>query len=410
VKEGGRGPPRGEEELEQYADILADSLNFPQAPRDRRAGGAAPRAVEERLGRYLPSDLRLVRAHGRVVGGLVLLPAGQFFGGQPIPMVGIHAVAIAPESRGTRLGRELLTGVVQELGEAGGPLIACLYPATQPLYRSVGFEQAGTFTRYRIPVAKIPVGPHDLAIERLSADPDIAGARLGSLYRTVAARQNGWVDRTPWFWRRVVDPMGTRRDTYAVVDGGQVTGYVSLAREWRQDGHPHMEIEFRELVAADAAALRRLWTFLADERSLGQTVVVPGAPAPADHLLFLEQAPVVGWQIRWMLRVLDVERALGARGYPDQLAREISFEVSDDLLEKNRGRFTLAVGGGRGQVRRGGGGPAVRLDVRGLAALYGGYLPAEELARAGMAEGPDAALAAASAAFAGPSPWLPEIF
>ena len=392
------GPPQDEAELEQFAAILSESLSFPL------------RSETDFLTRYCTADMRLIHRSGRVVGGLTLLPCGQFFGGQRVPMVGVHAVAIAPEARGSGAGHELCAAAVGELAGEGGPPIAVLYPATQPVYRGVGFEQAGSFTRYRMPVAAIPAGPHDLPVERVDSDAGAAAAALGAVYGRVARRQNGFVDRTTWFWRRAVDPLKQSVSTYCVRESGAVTGYLVLGRTWDMRSHPHTQLTCRELVADTPGAARRLWTLLADERSLARTLVITGPPAAPDHLLFAEQTAEVEWQLRWMLRLLDVEAALTARGYAEGVARVVALEVEDDLIARNRDRFTVEVAGRRAHVRRGADGAPVRISVRGLAALYSGYQSAEQLAGVGLADGEREALAALTTIFSGPAPWLAEMF
>ncbi len=394
------GPPGGKDELDAFSDVLTDSLNFP------------PRGQTDALSRYQPGDLRLVRDGDRVAGGLVLIQTGQFFGGARLAMTGIHAVAVAPQDRGSGAGRVLLQEVVRELAGPGGPPIACLFPATQPLYRSVGFEQAGTFTQYRIPIASLPIGPHDLAIERLPAESAVVAEALGPVYARWARRQNGFVDRTEWFWRRQVDPLGGEpRVVYVVREQGAITGYLFLRRRWQAGSHVYQDVLCRELCAETPAALQRLITLVADERSLAQSLIISGPPNPLDHMLLVEQSAAVDFQIRWMLRILDPAAALEARGYPRGLRSAIDFEIEDELLQSNCGHGALAVEGGQGRARRAaGGGLRLSIGVRGLSALFTGYVAAEELARSGLAAGSDDALAAATALFAGPVPWLPEIF
>jgi predicted acetyltransferase len=111
----------------------------------------------------------------------------------------------------------------------------------------------------------------------------------------------------------------------------------------------------------------------------------------------------------WMLRIVDVERALLERGYPPLIDTEISFKVRDDLLPGNDATFTLHTTGGKGEVTKNGN-AAVEIDVRGLAPLYTGFLPAEALRVAGLVDGPDEALGRLSAIFAGPAPWLADFF
>jgi predicted acetyltransferase len=396
------GPPRGRPDIDAFSDILTDSLNFP------------PRSQIDFMSRYQADDVRLVRAGERVAGGLVLLQTAQYFGGRRIPMTGIHAVAISPEERGSGAGRALMQESVRELAGPGGPPIACLYPATQPIYRSVGFEQAGCYTQYRIPITALPAGRHDPPVERLPSETAAVAEKLGPIYARFARRQNGFVDRSEWFWRRQVDPLNAEsRVVYAVREAGAITGYTTLRRRWQLAGHNNMghDVLCRELIAETPAALRRLLTLIADDRSLGQDLVVTGPPSSVDAMLLLEQSATVDMQLRWMLRILDPAAALEARGYPPGLAATVGFEIEDDLVDGNRGRLSLEVSGGRARATRGAGCErSISLDVRALAALFTGYLPAEELARAGLASGSDDALAAASALFAGPAPWLGEIF
>ena len=105
-----------------------------------------------------------------------------------------------------------------------------------------------------------------------------------------------------------------------------------------------------------------------------------------------------------MLRLVDVEVALSHldRGAGAALV----LEVSDDVMPENAGEYTVGDGG---VVRGGEAAERVSLDVRQLARLYAGYLPARELARHGLVESSsEEAMDLLEALFPPGDPWLFE--
>jgi predicted acetyltransferase len=104
-----------------------------------------------------------------------------------------------------------------------------------------------------------------------------------------------------------------------------------------------------------------------------------------------------------------VQRALEARGYPPGMRAELHLAVEDDVLARNAGSWIMRVEDGAATVTRGGSG-RLRADVRALAALYTGHLPAETLALTGGISGRPADLAIATAVFAGGAPSMTDMF
>jgi predicted acetyltransferase len=157
-------------------------------------------------------------------------------------------------------------------------------------------------------------------------------------------------------------------------------------------------------------------TLLAGYRSIVEHMTWYGGPC--DPLLALFGEPLLaGIQQRaevllardWMLRLVDVAAALAARGYPPGLQGELHLAVSDEVLPANNGRFVLRVAGGRGAVLPGGTG-RVRLDVRELAAIYSGHMAPADLRFRGDIDGPASDMALLGALFAGPRPWIADMF
>ncbi len=87
-------------------------------------------------------------------------------------------------------------------------------------------------------------------------------------------------------------------------------------------------------------------------------------------------------------------------------------EVTDELVEQNAGAWTVRVREGRAEVERGGlgGGPVVRCDVLGLAAMYSGYCSATQAAGVGWVAGDREALAVADGVFGGGGAWMVDQF
>src|SRR5882672_1691904 len=96
-------PPADQRELDALMTILGEVF----------------RATPEHLHRYVQNvgaeNFRLLRAGKDLVGGLAMLPMGQFFGGTSVPMVGVALVGIAPHQRAGGAGTALMSAMLREL-------------------------------------------------------------------------------------------------------------------------------------------------------------------------------------------------------------------------------------------------------------------------------------------------------
>jgi predicted acetyltransferase len=381
-----------ESEAAAFGDILARS--FPV-----REG-----FWERNYGFFGPEPHRVVRRDGRVVGGLLILDLGQWLGGRLVPMAGIADVAVAPAERGTGAATALLAGTLRELRDRGVP-ISVLWPSTQKVYRRVGYEQAGSTVGFRIPAEAIGIVDRSLPAREVDLRD---WAELVPIRRRFAENTHGCSERSELLWRERVEVRDPGPGAYAVVVGpeSRPEGYAHLMRVREKDGN---RLIVKEHVALTGAARRRIWTYVADCRSMIRSVDFGGSARGPDLLLFPEQAWAATQVMRWMMRIVDVPAALAARGYPAHAEAEVHLGIEDDVLPENAGRFVLRVAGGRGEVEPGGDG-ALRLHVRDLAPLYSGLYRAAELRELCRLEGNEAAVAAADRAFASPEPWLAERF
>ena len=78
----------------------------------------------------------------------------QWWLGRAIPCAGVASVKVAPEYRGGGIGRRLMTALLDAVADRGYPLSA-LYPATMPIYRSLGWELAGGKYEATIPARSL---------------------------------------------------------------------------------------------------------------------------------------------------------------------------------------------------------------------------------------------------------------
>jgi predicted acetyltransferase len=383
------GALEGEDELSAYAGFAAWAFGF---------SPAEARIMIERSGF---SEVRVARRGGRLVGGLLRLPMGQWFGGRSVPMLGLAGVAVPPEARGQRVALTLVSEALRE-ARRSGVMLSTLYPATISLYRAAGYELAGCRFRFHADCKDLPIVRSDLKVLPITPEDGVA---VEGLYAEVARTRPGYLDRGGYVWRRVRESWNGPNAGYSVHGAGGLEGYVYLS----QDG-PRFEKKLivHDLVATTARAAERLLALLADHRSTMPTVSFHGTHADALLFALPERAFRAELAESYMLRIVHAEHALAARGYPE-LSTTVDLELTDRVLPENSGRLRLEVSAGRAAVSRAGTG-AVRLSERALAALYSGFLSPFELARTHELAGDAVSLGRLAALFAGPPPSIADHF
>jgi predicted acetyltransferase len=322
----------------------------------------------------------------------------QWWCGRVVPMAGVAGVMVAPEDRGRGIGRRLMTAVLDEVAGRGYPLSA-LYPATMPLYRSLGWELAGLRETAVIPARSLrDLVPPDPVIPDAAAgttrlrragpgDAEAVIAIIGQVH--VAARDCGPITRdaasvASW----LADP-----DLYAYLCHDGVLSY-----RWYGENHDALLVEHAEAVSAPAQ--RAFWAHVGSHASIADQVYARVGPADALWWLTRERDADVHHRSMWMLRVVDAPGAIAARGFPDVVSLTVPLAITDQARPANSGRWQLTVADGKGALEplTTGPGTPLTLGARGLAALYAGT-PAVVLRQAGLAAGgspqDDAALDAA---------------
>ncbi len=397
--------------------LTADDDLDAQRDLGERAFGAMPPAMRDgwlrRNARTVAAGRYLAVFDGsRQVGGAAFFDMRQWWAGRDLPMAGVASVKMAPEARGQGIGRRLMTELLREIAERGYPLSA-LYPATMPIYRSLGWELAGGRYQATIPTrslrdllppdAALAVPGRDLPVLRKVTAADAASviSVLGRAHQ--AARDCGPVTRD----LASVEEWLAHREEYRYIGDD-----AFLAYEW-QRGNTGLFAGW--LAAASPEGTRALWSLLAAHSSTANTVEVRTSPDNPVWLLLRERDARLVKLSKWMLRVVDAKTAIEGRGFPDGVSLTIRLTIVDDCLPRNSGLWNLVVDGGQGSLERAasassstassstasGGAGTLTLGARGLAALYGGT-PVSTLRLAGLAAGGSpAGDAALSAAFSG---------
>lgn len=388
------GPPRTAAEWKALFEALSIAFEVPLKDSRkwvRKAGRA---------------NFRVLRMEGGVAGGLALYPMAHWFGGRSVPSLGVAGVAVLPHFRARGVASRMMRESVLESARRGAP-ISVLFPATHPVYRGAGYEIAGHWEVHTIPVSSLDARERDPAVR-----PARPGDRraIREIYRESARPIPGMVDRNEYFWWRATGRGEKKVRTWVVEGPRGPEGYFVLEQDKRSEWPgPAYDLDLLDFAFRTPAAGRRMISFLAAHRSMAGDLGWVGGPA--DPLLGLLGEPFLKTKKhgRWMLRVADLAGAIAKRGFPSGVEGAVDLDVDDDLAERNRGRWTIRVVGGRGKASRGGSG-RVRITARGLAPLWTGFQSPFDLRTAGLLDGPDGDLERLAPLFAGPAPWMRDGF
>ena len=283
-------------------------------------------------------DLRVAEtAGGELVAHAFLFRFGATFAGRVVPTAGIASVGVAPEARGQGVATAFLSALHEE-ALARGDVLSLLYPFRAGFYRRLGYAPVTPLIRLSFSPHAIPASFRSARPVRVARGEDRAG--LVAAYAAHAARSTGLLDRPHSLWERKL--LNERRHVLVLPtaeEGGGLDGYVTF-RHAQREPHAATDLEVDELIGASDAARRALLGALAAQRDQVREIHLTLANDDALALaLALEDAdraregtedvehPLGVALAGPMVKVLDVPRALAARGVTHPLPVSLTPEV-----------------------------------------------------------------------------------
>lgn len=309
-------------------------------------------------------DVRVARVDGRMAGALRIYRMRVHVWGRVYPAMGLGAVAVAPDFRRRGVGSRMCTEALRE-SRARGDVLSMLYPFRVSYYRRLGYTLAGELHRYRFsPYELHPFPGEGAVVWGSAADED----EVRAVYRRVAARSNGLIERDEPAWRFLDDP--DRLVFLFRPDGGEATGYLVARPRKRKEG---AELRVRELMAEDREAYEGLLGWIAAQGDQWKLVTYDAMPSEAFHRnLAHPRRPRTGRRRRlWfesggilrgpMLRIVDAGRVLA-----DASVSEVApLRIEDGQLSSNHGLWET--GDEPRRVAEGDGNPGVEVRSLGIA-------------------------------------------
>jgi predicted acetyltransferase len=351
-------------------------------------------------------------AGGELVAiGCILSKSLTFPGGAVHPVAGVSWVAVRPGWRRRGLLRGMMQAQLHGLHGSGGESVAILTASEGALYGRFGYGRAIQRTTMAVPhgVAFRPgVAVEPVRQIRAAAAPAI----VKPLYARVAGNRPGYLTRSDEIWSmRFSDHQEFRGDASKKQWAVHRDGYVSYRVKpgWNERG-PNSTLQVDEICAANPVAYASLWRFLADLDLTREIHYSMGwVDDPLQDLLLDPRAMTTSPRDHLWLRLVDLDRAVGLRGYTTPAL--VRVEVVDDFCPWNAGTWLFDLGPDGGRVTRTAGAAQLRIDIRDLGACFLGGTPLGRLLQAGLVDGePDAALSLAAALATPAAPWCPEGF
>lgn len=373
----------------EIRDLTADDGRAATQLGHEAFGGPAPKPEEEVAVPEQPAIRLGVFDGGELVARAIGLEHQLWFGGRPVPSLGIGGVTVRAEDRGRGLLAPLLTELLRR-GREQGAVVSSLYASAHGIYRRFGYELIGDMVSAQVPTTQL------LPRQRVPADVTVRRVREADLsavhevYSSWARAHNGALTRTgPVF----AEPWGKGASAALLAVRGDTV--IGCCRQVRGEGNGAEVVqEVEDLIATEEAGLAALLTVLAGNHSVtGLTSIETSGLDPVRQLI-----PGAAWKVTsthaYGLAVLDPAAALAARGWPAMTA-------AVDLAVEGRG-FRIELDGA-------GGAAVTSIEVtglpdftaRGFAVAHAGAQPCAMLRSIGLLTGDARSDSVLDALFAG---------
>ena len=341
------------------------------------------------------------------------------------PMAGLSWVAVHPDHRRRGVLTAMMRHHLHGLHDNGEEAIAGLFASETAIYQRFGYGEAAGGLSLTLPQgaelralpapgpgeAEVrtqlsPIGPEGELAELVQEVFERTATRPGRTSRPSAATRELLRDR-PWRHRG-----GEPNRIIVARREGRATGYALLRRlpTW-EAGSPTGIVYVTEVVGDDPATLHALWSRILsfDLMARVETPTLGHDDPIVEWLVDIRAAQARREDGLW-LRLVDVDRALMARGYGADA--DVVLAVEDDFCPWNARRWRLEIAGGAATCAATSEPADLTVQARDLAAAYLGGRTLSALQRAGLVvEHRTGAVQALSAALQGAvGPSVPPMF
>ncbi|MBN1903346.1 GNAT family N-acetyltransferase [Candidatus Sumerlaeota bacterium] len=320
----------------------------------------------------------------RIASFVRMLKYRVWVGGSEMRMGGIGAVSTWADAQGHGFAGELMRRSVRIMRDRGDA-VSALYPFSHRYYGKFGWASMGERIIYT-EARQNDIIPHDekSLVRRLKGEEDIE--LLDAAYREYAKRYNGMTIRPRERWVAILRSMQEQNgQIYLIIKDEKPIGYLHCEQILgKPGGH---ETVVRDFACVTQEAYRAMFGFLASLPTNVAKITAATPILPNLACYFKEPFITMKWALPFQYRVLDVERAVAARGYSPGAKGSLKIKIHDECGDWNTGAWEIEVEQGKGIARKTTGRKAdIEMTIQDFSKLYMGALDAASLAAHGVLE------------------------
>ncbi|MGH2448595.1 MAG: GNAT family N-acetyltransferase [Chloroflexota bacterium] len=310
------------------------------------------------------------------------------------PAAGVTEVGVKPTYRRRGILTKMMRYQLDRL-QAEGESVAILYASESLIYGRFGYGLASTQTELSIDTRhsafnRAPESDGSIAL----IDKSEAETALPAIYDRFRRQQPAALSRPPEYWKMEFKDRerwrhGASANFYAVYTsaGGEPQAFAvyRVKSNW-DSGFPSHTLQIGDMAATSPEAWAAIWRYCLSVDLVG---TVEAGNQPLDEparwmLLDPRRLQTTALRDSLWLRVLDVPKALSARGYSSE--GDLVISITDPFCPGNDGSYALSVQGGEGTACWTEKEADLAMQIDDLGAAYLGGVRFSTLARAGRVE------------------------
>lgn len=310
--------------------------------------------------RKLEEDVLVAEVNDKIVASLSAIPYVVWLAGARLPMLGLAGVANKLEERRRGYASKLCQEAIKR-GHEQGHIISILYPFRFDFYKKLGWGAIGELIEYRFHPSNLPSYEARKNVRRFQED-DLVG--LTECYQRFVERHNCLAERSIAVWQSKLKTVQKREQILMVYQTqNKITGYIFF--EFKPGGDMlNQEIIIRELIYDDHISYQGLLGFI---NSISDQISIVKYWAQVNegfHYILKDprdvEQPMLGglvsktgsYGFSYMLRVLDIEKALKARSNYNNITGTATLFIKDEQIAENNGFFQITLLNGKLEVKR----------------------------------------------------------